>query len=51
MKDPRGFFTNKVTPDIDGFTDEPVVQCNFRVVKDSFVDDSIQIIQTMNRYK
>ena len=31
----------KVTPDIDGFTDEPVVyQCDALVVKNTFVDDS-----------
>ena len=31
----------KVTPDIDGFTDEPVVyQCDVLAVKNTFVDDS-----------
>ena len=32
--DPRA-----VTPDIDGFTDEPVVQCDV-LVENTFVDDS-----------
>ena len=36
-----GEFLNKVTPDIDGFTDEPVVhQCDVQVVENTFVDDS-----------
>ena len=26
-KDPQGEFSDKISPDIDGFTDEPVVQC------------------------
>ena len=32
-------FTNKITPDIDGCTDEPVFQCDVRIVKNCFVDD------------
>ena len=32
-------FSDKVAPDIDGFTNEPVVQCDVEVVKNSFVDD------------
>ena len=36
----RGSFSYKVTPDIDGFTNEPIVQCNFQVVENTFVDDS-----------
>ena len=33
-------FTDKVVPDIDGFTDEPVVQCDVQVVENTFVVDS-----------
>ena len=33
-------FWDKVTTDIDGFTDEPVVQCDIEVIKNIFVDDS-----------
>ena len=37
----KGFFLDNVTPDINGFTDEPVVhQCDFQVVKNIFIDDS-----------
>ena len=28
------------SPDIDGFTDEPVVQCDAQVVENTFIDDS-----------
>ena len=31
---------DKVTPDIDGFTNEPVVQRGVRVIKDIYVDGS-----------
>ena len=47
----RGSFSNKVTPDTDGFTDEPVVQCDVRVVKNTFVDDSKQMIDINDKYK
>ena len=37
----QGAFLDKVTPDIDGFTDEPVLhQCDIQVVEYTFVDDS-----------
>ena len=36
----QGVFSDKVTQDVDGFTDEPVVQYDVRVVKHAFVDDS-----------
>ena len=35
----QGAFSNKVTLDNDGFTDEPVVQCNVQVVENTFVND------------
>ena len=31
----QGAFSDKVTPDIDGFTDEPVVQCDVQVVENT----------------
>ena len=34
----QGAFSDKVTPDIDYFTDEPQVQCDVQVVKNNFVD-------------
>ena len=39
MRAPESF-SEKGTPDIDGFTNKPVVQCDVRVVKNTFVDDS-----------
>ena len=45
----QGTFSDKITPDIESFTDEPVVQCDVQVVKNTFVDDSKQIIQMINR--
>ena len=36
---PQESFSVKGTPDTDGFTNKPVVQCNVRVVKNTFVDD------------
>ena len=33
-------FSDKVAPDIDGFRNEPVVQCDAQVVKSTFVDYS-----------
>ena len=33
-------FPDKVAPDIDEFTDEPVVQCDVQVIKNHFADDS-----------
>ena len=35
-----GAFSDKVAPDIDGFTDEAVVQCDVQVVENATVDDS-----------
>ena len=32
---PQGPFSDKVTPDIDGFTDEPVVQCDVQAVENT----------------
>ena len=44
----KGPFLDKVTPDIDGFTDEQVVhQCDFQ----DFVDDSKLMVQMINRHK
>ena len=31
-------FSRKVSPDIDGSTDEPVVQCDIQVVENTFAD-------------
>ena len=45
-KDPRGIlrtqgaFSDKVTLDIDDFTNEPVVQCNVQIVQKNFVVNS-----------
>ena len=36
----QGAFSDKVTHDIVGFTDEPVVQCGVQVVENNFIDDS-----------
>ena len=37
----QGAFLDKFTPDIDGFTDEPVVhQCDVQFVENTFADDS-----------
>ena len=33
-------FSDKVTPDIDGFTEESVVRYDVPVVKNTFIDDS-----------
>ena len=35
----QGTFSRKVTPDIDSFTDETVIQCDVQVVEHNFVDD------------
>ena len=36
----QGTILEMVTPDIDGFTDEPVVhQCDVQVVENNFIDD------------
>ena len=37
---PQGAFSDKVAPDIDGFSDEPVVQCDVQVTENTFIDDS-----------
>ena len=38
---PKGHFqTDKVTPDIDYFTDKPVLQCDVQDVENTFIDDS-----------
>ena len=34
----RGPFSDKVSSDIDGFSEEPVVRCDSPVVKNNFVD-------------
>ena len=36
----EGKFSCKVAPDIDGFTDKPVIQWDVQVVKYTFVDNS-----------
>ena len=46
-----GKFSYKITPDIDGFIDETVVQCDVGVVKDTFVDNSKQMMQMINIQK
>ena len=33
-------FSDKVTSDVDGFTDKLVFQCQVQVVEKTFVDDS-----------
>ena len=33
-----GTYTDKVMPDIDYFTDKPVVQCDVSVAKNAFLD-------------
>ena len=45
----QGAFTDKVTPNIYDLTDEPVVQCDVCVVKNAFVDDSKQMIDTNDK--
>ena len=40
----KGAFSDKVTPDIDGSTDDQVVQCDIQVVKNTFIVDLKQII-------
>ena len=47
----QGGFSDKVTPDIDVFTDEPVVYCDVQVVEVTFIDDSKKMIQIINRCK
>ena len=36
----QGAFSDKVTLDIEGFTDKRVVQCYVQVVGNTFTDDS-----------
>ena len=36
----QGAFSDNFTPDIDGFTDEPVVQCDVQIVENTFIDHS-----------
>ena len=36
----QGAFLDKVSSDIDGFTDELVVQCDARVGENNLLDDS-----------
>ena len=48
----QGAFLEKVTSDIDGFTDGRVVhQWDVQVVENTFVDDSKQSVQIKNRCK
>lgn len=47
----KGVFSNKFTEDIDSFINEQVVQCDVRVVKNTLVDDSKQMMQMINWYK
>ena len=41
-------FSIKVAHDIDYFTDEPLVQCDIPVVKNTFVDVHKEMIQIKN---
>ena len=41
-------FSIEVAHDIDYFTDEPLVQCDIPVVKNTFVDDHKEMIQITN---
>ena len=36
----QGAFSDKVTPGINDFIDEPVVQCDVQVVENAFMNDS-----------
>ena len=36
----QGAFSDKVALDIDGFTDEPVVQCDVQITDNAFIGDS-----------
>ena len=36
----QGAFSDKVTLDVDGFTDEPVDKCHVQVAENTFIDDS-----------
>ena len=36
----QGVFSDKISPDIDDFTDEQEFQCDNQVVKNTFIDDS-----------
>ena len=36
----QGALSDKVAPDIDGFTDEPVVQCDVQVAENTVIDYS-----------
>ena len=36
----QGAFSDEVAPDIDGFTDEPVVKVMFKLTENTFIDDS-----------
>ena len=36
----QGAFSDKIAPDIDVFTDEPVVQCDIQVVESTSLADS-----------
>ena len=37
---PKGHFQIKLPQIFDGFTDEPVVQCDAQAVENNFMDDS-----------
>ena len=36
----QGAFSDQTNPDVDGFTNEPVVQCDAQVAKNIFINDS-----------
>ena len=36
----QGAFSDKVIPDFAGFTEEPLVQCDAKVVENTFIDNS-----------
>ena len=44
----QGAFSDKVTPEVDGFTDEPVVQCDL-ATENTFVPAGIYLLKVNNR--
>ena len=52
LRKKKNSMSDKVTPDIDGLTDEPAVhQCDVQAVKYIFADDSKKMVQMINKYK
>ena len=48
---PQEAFPDKVITDINGFTHEPVVYCDVKVVQYTFIDYTKQMMLIINRYK